>query len=81
MLIIINYMFLEGLMPIYEYRCLDCSKTFEKIVWNSGEKEIVCPECGCINNIRVLSAFSKGSGGVKGVSAPSNCGPSGGGFS
>ena len=23
-------------MPIYEYNCLDCSKTFEKIVWNTG---------------------------------------------
>ena len=30
-------------MPIYEYNCLDCSKTFEKIVWNSGEKEICMP--------------------------------------
>lgn len=69
-------------MPIYEYRCVDCSKTFEKIVWNSGGKEILCPYCGCNNSIRVLSAFStKGSGGIKGISTPSNCGPSGGGFS
>ena len=68
-------------MPIYEYTCLDCSKTFEKIVWNSGEKEVFCPYCQGKNNIRVLSAFSKGSGGIKGIPAASNCGPSSGGFS
>jgi len=68
-------------MPIYEYSCLDCSKTFEKIVWNTGDKEVFCPYCRSENNIRVLSAFSKGSGGFKGIPAPSNCGPSSGGFS
>ena len=55
-------------MPIYEYSCLDCSKTFEKIVWNSGDKEVQCPYCQSKNNFRVLSAFSKGSGGFKGHS-------------
>ncbi len=68
-------------MPIYEYNCLDCSKTFEKIVWNTGDKEVLCPYCRGKNNIRVLSAFSTGSGGFKDISAPSNCGTSSGGFS
>ena len=68
-------------MPIYEYSCLNCSKTFEKIIWNSGDKEIICPYCRGNNNIRVLSAFSKGSGGFKDIPAPSTCGPSSGGFS
>ncbi len=68
-------------MPIYEYNCLDCSKTFEKIVWNTEEKEVCCPYCQGKNNLRVLSGFSKGSGGIKGISAASNCGPSSGGFS
>ena len=68
-------------MPIYEYSCLDCSKIFEKIVWNTEDKEVFCPYCLGKNNIRVLSAFSKGGGGVKDISAASNCGPSSGGFS
>ena len=54
-------------MPIYEYSCLDCSKTFEKIVWNTGDKEVLCPYCQGKNNLRILSAFSKGSGGVQGA--------------
>jgi putative FmdB family regulatory protein len=68
-------------MPIYEYNCLDCSKTFEKIVWNTGDKEVFCPYCQGKNSIRVLSAFSKGSGGVKGVPTTSGCSPSPSGFS
>ena len=51
-------------MPIYEYRCVDCSKIFEKIVWNTGDKEVFCPCCRGKNNIRILSAFSKGGGRI-----------------
>jgi putative FmdB family regulatory protein len=68
-------------MPIYEYRCLDCSRTFEKIIWNSGDKEVQCPSCQSKNSLRVLSAFAKGSGGVKGVPVSSGCSPSPSGFS
>ena len=68
-------------MPVYEYRCVDCSKIFEKIVWNTGDKEVFCPCCRGKNNIRILSAFSKGGGGLKNIQATSNCGPSSGGFS
>lgn len=32
-------------MPLYEYRCRSCGKTFEQLVL--GEKEpVFCPECG-----------------------------------
>jgi putative FmdB family regulatory protein len=69
-------------MPIYEYRCLDCSKVFEQIVWNSKNEEVRCPVCKGEKVLRLLSAFSKGSGQVgKGVSIPSSCGPSPSGFS
>jgi putative FmdB family regulatory protein len=68
-------------MPIYEYQCLDCSQTFEKLFWNSGEKEVQCPSCQSKNNLRILSAFAKGSGAIKGSPATSSCGPSTGGFS
>ncbi|MBI5585871.1 MAG: zinc ribbon domain-containing protein [Deltaproteobacteria bacterium] len=69
-------------MPIYEYRCLDCSKIFEKIIWTSGQETVACPYCQSANNLRILSAFTKGGGGSgKGIPSPSTCGPSGGGFS
>ena len=69
-------------MPIYEYRCVDCSKIFEKIVWNSRQETVECPYCQSTNNLRLLSAFAKGSGGTaKGAPSASACGPSGGGFS
>jgi putative FmdB family regulatory protein len=70
------------MMPIYEYRCLDCNKIFEKIVWNSNQETVECPYCQSANNLRVLSAFARGSGGsAKGIPAASSCGPAGGGFS
>ena len=31
-------------MPIYEFKCLDCRKEFEAIVFKSND-EICCPEC------------------------------------
>ena len=68
-------------MPIYEYNCQDCSKTFEKIIWKSEDKEVSCPYCQGKNTIRVLSAFSKGGGAGQDLAAASNCGPSSGGFS
>lgn len=69
-------------MPIYEYRCSDCSKIFEKIIWNSKEEGVSCPYCRGEKVVRLLSAFSKaGSQSGKGVSMPSACGPSSSGFS
>ncbi len=33
-------------MPIYEYRCLDCSYTFEEIQKFNDPPITVCPKCG-----------------------------------
>lgn len=34
-------------MPIYEYNCEKCGKTFEKLIRASdGDKKIECPDCG-----------------------------------
>jgi putative FmdB family regulatory protein len=69
-------------MPIYEYRCLDCSKVFEKIIWNSSQEKVECPFCKSANNLRILSAFARGgSGSAKGLPGAAACGPSSGGFS
>jgi|GEM_PF-608249 putative FmdB family regulatory protein len=66
-------------MPIYEYRCTDCSKEFEKIVTTPEKEPVRCPYCKGDKVIRILSAFARGGG--KGASAPATCGPSSAGFS
>ena len=33
-------------MPLYEYRCAKCGKTFEKIQKFSAKPRAKCPECG-----------------------------------
>ena len=32
-------------MPIFEYKCNECNKDFEKLVFASEENNIHCPEC------------------------------------
>ncbi|MCG6911098.1 MAG: zinc ribbon domain-containing protein [Deltaproteobacteria bacterium] len=51
-------------MPIYEYKCESCDSCFEKLVFSSDEKEIVCPCCGGVKTKKLLSAgtFVSGSG-------------------
>ncbi len=40
-------------MPIYDYRCSDCKKTFETLVRGSIEQS--CPECGSHHLEKLLS--------------------------
>jgi len=69
-------------MPIYEYRCADCEKKFEKRRrMSQADDEIACPECGSKQTSRGLSmfaAFSRGSSGsttsVGGGSGCAGCG-------
>ncbi len=57
-------------MPIYEYNCKKCGRTFEKLVRTSeGDKSMGCPDCGSGEVKRVFSVFGVGgSGGSKGDS-------------
>lgn len=51
-------------MPIYEYRCRDCDKVFEKIQSGFDERTEACPACGGESK-RIISNTSfvlKGSG-------------------
>ncbi len=51
-------------MPIYEYRCQDCDKVFEKIERSFDEHAEACPVCGGESK-RIISNTSfvlKGSG-------------------
>ena len=57
-------------MPIFEFRCLECSNFFEKIFLGSDERaDIECPECSSVSFERVVSKASHvmgmGSGGSK----------------
>lgn len=46
-------------MPIYEYRCDECNKQFEKIIISSaGQEKITCPECGTEKVKKIISASS-----------------------
>ncbi|MBX2991056.1 MAG: zinc ribbon domain-containing protein [Bacteroidetes bacterium] len=63
-------------MPIYDYRCKECSTTydvFHKV--REIEEDVVCPACGSTGHIRLLSApnVSTGSstGGFNYSDAPS----------
>ncbi len=65
-------------MPIYEYRCKDCGKTFEKLVFNSSQSENVeCENCKSKNTEKLVSAIS--SAGFSSGSSSGSCGY--GGFS
>lgn len=59
-------------MPLYEYSCEDCGKTFEHLV--SARKRddgVECPECGSENTTRLISSFAIGkAGGSTGMSCP-----------
>ncbi len=67
-------------MPIYEYACAPCGKSFEELVIRkSDEAEVKCPACGSADVARQMSrpaATRGGSGGGEPYSAPS-CGPVG----
>ena len=67
-------------MPIYEYACPTCDKTFEAfILRRSDEGEVACPGCSSRAVSRVMSrpaALRGGGGGDTGSAAPS-CGPVG----
>jgi putative FmdB family regulatory protein len=60
---------LLGHMPIYEYRCESCGKTFEKIRrMSDADRDAECPDCKSQAAKRVVSGF-----------AMSGCGPGPGG--
>ena len=60
-------------MPIFEYQCLDCAETFEKLhLSRSREESTECPSCGSDRTERLVSSFATGSGAY-GVSG-SSCG-------
>jgi putative FmdB family regulatory protein len=57
-------------MPLYEYRCRDCSTKFEELVGRTvPEKTPLCPSCGSRDCERLFSTFAANTG--KGLSSSS----------
>ena len=44
-------------MPIFEYKCSDCSEDFEKLVFGSGTS-VSCPKCGSSQVNKKFSVFA-----------------------
>jgi putative FmdB family regulatory protein len=69
-------------MPLFEFQCLECEKTFEEVVF--GDAKPRCPSCESRRLRKLLSAFAVRSGNGKGSSsaeasseASSGCGSCG----
>lgn len=56
-------------MPIYEFHCENCGNDFEKLVFSSKDKTVVCPGCGAKKIKRLLSITRAIGGGIN------NCAP------
>jgi putative FmdB family regulatory protein len=59
-------------MPIYEYRCLDCATTFERLV--RDDRAINCPDCGSTRVDKLLSAPFVSTGQTSRQSGHTCCG-------
>ena len=71
-------------MPIYEYRCINCDRSFEAFV-RPGDGGANCPDCHGSKLTREMSTFaargSNGDGAAAVAAAMANSGASsGGGF-
>jgi putative FmdB family regulatory protein len=64
-------------MPIFEYTCPKCGKTFEKLVLGRNQGPPPCPHCGAKKVLQQFSTFASASSSAK--SAGAGCAPSGGG--
>jgi len=49
-------------MPIYEYRCSDCTSKFEILTKSSDDNKVSCTECNSSKAKKLFSAFSASTG-------------------
>jgi putative FmdB family regulatory protein len=47
-------------MPIYEYVCQNCKRTFSLLVLKLSDEKKTCPDCGSGDVVKKLSTFSCG---------------------
>ena len=48
----------EMVMPIYEFACSKCGRSFEELVSISKIDEVVCPKCGSGQVKKKMSTFA-----------------------
>ncbi len=63
-------------MPIYEFKCDECDKPFDKLVRSSAATaEVECPHCGSRHVTKKMSTFAaRASGGLSfSTSTGSSC--------
>ncbi len=66
-------------MPLYEYTCKECSKTFDHLARTMTAADSTatpCPHCGSKKTARALSVFAVGAEGAA-ASSSNNAGPTG----
>jgi len=66
-------------MPVFEYKCSDCSSKFEVLHKSTIKQEdVICPNCNSSNNKKLFSSFSPsvstGSGYSSGNCESGSCG-------
>jgi putative FmdB family regulatory protein len=66
-------------MPLYEFQCIECDRSFEELVRTStATADVKCPECGSDHVRRKVSLFaSRASAGASAIAPASSCAPSG----
>jgi len=67
-------------MPIYEYRCTDCTSDFEALVRSMTSTDTVrCPQCGSSHVKKAISLVGATAGAktTAGGAAGASCGPVG----
>ncbi|MCH8828554.1 MAG: zinc ribbon domain-containing protein [Planctomycetes bacterium] len=61
-------------MPIFAYTCPDCDVQFDALI--RFDQSADCPECGCGQTVRQLSAPATHGGGAGSLPVTSTCPPS-----
>lgn len=58
-------------MPIYEFKCLQCGRTFEKLfIKPDDEADLACPECKSESLERIISKTNYAMGSGQGAKQP-----------
>ncbi len=63
-------------MPLYEFQCSECDRSFEELVRTpAAVTEVKCPRCGSVHVRRKVSIFASKS--AASAPAASSCAPGG----
>jgi putative FmdB family regulatory protein len=47
-------------MPVYEYVCQSCKRTFSVLILRASDEKVTCPDCGSEDVLKKFSTFSCG---------------------